>query len=73
VPSAALMRATLDAIYDAIDAGETLYLHCWGGVGRTGTVVGGRGPPPGSFTLDSLPRRLWYDETSYHGDGQWVA
>jgi protein-tyrosine phosphatase len=40
VPSRASMRATLDAIYDAIRAGETLYLHCWGGVGRTGTVVG---------------------------------
>jgi hypothetical protein len=40
VPSPELMRGTLDAIYAAIDAGETLYLHCWGGVGRTGTVVG---------------------------------
>jgi hypothetical protein len=40
VPSSTLMRAALDAIYDAIGAGETLYLHCWGGVGRTGTVVG---------------------------------
>jgi hypothetical protein len=40
VPSSTLMRATLDAIYAAIDAGERLYLHCWGGVGRTGTVVG---------------------------------
>ena len=40
VPSPELMRATLDAIYGAIGAGETLYLHCWGGVGRTGTVVG---------------------------------
>jgi hypothetical protein len=40
VPSPELMRATLDAIYTAIAAGETLYLHCWGGVGRTGTVVG---------------------------------
>ncbi len=40
VPSPELMRATLDAIYAAIDAGETMYVHCWGGVGRTGTVVG---------------------------------
>ena len=40
VPSAALMRATLDTIYEAIAAKETLDLHCWGGVGRTGTVVG---------------------------------
>jgi len=40
VPSPDLMRATLDAIYRSLGAGETLYLHCWGGVGRTGTVVG---------------------------------
>jgi len=40
VPSSALMRTTLDAIYGAIAAEEPLYLHCWGGVGRTGTVVG---------------------------------
>ena len=24
----------------ALDDGRTVYLHCWGGVGRTGTVVG---------------------------------
>ena len=40
VPSAPLMRTTLDAIYGAVDAREAIYLHCWGGVGRTGTVVG---------------------------------
>jgi len=40
VPSASSMRATLDAIYGAIASEEPLYLHCWGGVGRTGTVVG---------------------------------
>ena len=40
VPSAAVMRTTLDAIYAAIDVGDPAYLHCWGGVGRTGTVVG---------------------------------
>ena len=40
VPPPALMRAALDALYQAIGAGATLYLHCWGGVGRTGTVVG---------------------------------
>jgi protein-tyrosine phosphatase len=40
VPSPAGMRATLDAIYEAIGAGDPLYVHCWGGIGRTGTVVG---------------------------------
>lgn len=40
IPSASLMRSTLDAIYDAIAAGEPVYVHCWGGIGRTGTVVG---------------------------------
>ena len=40
VPSAILMRTTLDVVYSVLGAGETLYLHCWGGVGRTGTVVG---------------------------------
>ena len=33
------MAATLDAIDDAIENGKTVYVHCWGGVGRTGTVV----------------------------------
>lgn len=31
---------TLDAIDAAIESGTRLYVHCWGGIGRTGTVVG---------------------------------
>lgn len=34
------MREVLDTIDTALAAGEGVYLHCWGGVGRTGTVVG---------------------------------
>ena len=34
------MIAILDAIDAALDEGKTVYVHCWGGVGRTGTVVG---------------------------------
>ena len=34
------MADILDAFDDALDDGRTVYLHCWGGVGRTGTVVG---------------------------------
>ena len=34
------MAEILDAIDAALGDARTLYLHCWGGVGRTGTVVG---------------------------------
>ncbi len=30
----------LDAIDAALADGKNIYVHCWGGVGRTGTVVG---------------------------------
>ena len=40
VPSPEQMARTLDAIDAALGAGKTVYVHCWGGVGRTGTVVG---------------------------------
>ena len=30
----------LDKIDDDLAAGHNIYVHCWGGVGRTGTVVG---------------------------------
>lgn len=34
------MTTILDAIDAALDGGKTVYVHCWGGVGRTGTVIG---------------------------------
>ena len=34
------MVAILDAIDAALAAGHCIYVHCWGGVGRTGTVIG---------------------------------
>lgn len=34
------MVRILDAIDSALSEGKTVYLHCWGGVGRTGTAVG---------------------------------
>jgi protein-tyrosine phosphatase len=40
VPSTDRMREILDAIDDALSRGRTVYLHCFGGIGRTGTTVG---------------------------------
>jgi hypothetical protein len=34
------MRGILDAIDAALEQDEVVYLHCYGGLGRTGTVVG---------------------------------
>ena len=40
VPTGEQMRATLDDIDAALAEGRTVYVHCYGGIGRTGTVVG---------------------------------
>ncbi len=40
VPTSKHMTAILDTIDSAIDSGKTVYVHCWGGIGRTGTTVG---------------------------------
>ncbi|GAB4497730.1 MAG: hypothetical protein OHK003_07350 [Anaerolineales bacterium] len=40
IPSAQTMTLILDIIDMEIQNGSPVYVHCWGGVGRTGTVVG---------------------------------
>lgn len=40
VPSRRIMRTILDDIDGALIRGFPAYIHCWGGLGRTGTVVG---------------------------------
>ena len=40
VPPRGMMTAILDAIDSALTRGRNVYLHCWGGIGRTGTTVG---------------------------------
>jgi hypothetical protein len=40
LPSREGMLATLNAIDSALAAGRKVYVHCWGGIGRTGTTVG---------------------------------
>lgn len=39
-PTPAFMRGILDALDEALEQGETVYVHCFGGIGRTGTVIG---------------------------------
>ena len=34
------MASILDAIRAEIEARRPVYFHCWGGIGRTGTVAG---------------------------------
>jgi predicted protein tyrosine phosphatase len=40
LPTPEGMKAALDAIEEALSDGRRVYLHCWGGIGRTGTTVG---------------------------------
>lgn len=40
VPTPEALRATLDYLDAELISGQRVYLHCWGGIGRTGTVVG---------------------------------
>ena len=39
-PAVDEMRVILDTIDDALGRDKNVYVHCWGGIGRTGTVVG---------------------------------
>ena len=39
-PTSGYVMRILDDIDAAIAAGDRVYVHCWGGVGRTGTVIG---------------------------------
>ena len=40
VPAPWQMHAILETIRLALDDGQIAYVHCWRGVGRTGTVIG---------------------------------
>lgn len=56
-----LTSSVLDAIDAHMEAGRPVYLHCHGGIGRTGTVVGcwlARHGEPGAAALTRLAE-LW--------------
>lgn len=64
LPSVKTMKAILDNLDASLEAGRKIYLHCWGGVGRTGTVVGChlvRRGLTGQQALDQLSQ--WWEES----------
>lgn len=58
VPTAAHMRVILQAIDEEISHGGIVYVHCWGGKGRTATVVGCHLLDHGRETPGSVLERL---------------
>ena len=40
LPTPKLMETILDKIDESLSAGRKVYVHCWGGIGRTGTTIG---------------------------------
>lgn len=55
------MTAILNVLDTALGEGHVVYVHCWGGVGRTGTVVGCYFVRRGSTGRDALAKvsALW--------------
>jgi hypothetical protein len=67
LPTDEQMTAILDAIDAALASGRKVYLHCWGGVGRTGTAVGCylvRHGRTGTQALEQLAE--WWQEVPKH-------
>ena len=67
--SPAHMTAILDAIDHALQRGDIIYIHCYAGVGRTGTTVGcylARHGNPGESALTALSDLWRHCATSAH-------
>jgi hypothetical protein len=70
LPTPGQMNAILEAIDENLQASRNIYLHCWGGIGRTGTTVGChlvRQGRTGERALDQLS--IWWrgvPKSRYH-------
>ena len=63
-PTADEMESILETIDELLAAGKTVYVHCYGGIGRTGTVVGcylARHGMAGAEVLEQIAR--WREGT----------
>jgi len=40
LPTPGQMKTILNQIDESLEASQRVYVHCWGGIGRTGTTVG---------------------------------
>jgi hypothetical protein len=71
------MAELLDRIDRAIAAGRTVYVHCWGGLGRTGTVVGcwlaRHGIATGTGALQKIRELRWEDAANHIESPQTAA
>ena len=71
VPTKAEMKSILNLIDQKIAEGKKVYIHCYAGIGRTGTVVGcwlSRHGHPGKEALAELKQRWQKNDLR-----QWVS
>ncbi len=68
LPTPREMKEILDTIDAALRTNHKIYLHCWGGVGRTGTAVGcylARHGLSGDQALDQVAA-WWHNVPKHH-------
>lgn len=70
VPAIEEVRQILDEIDRVIETGRPVFVHCWGGKGRTGTIVGcylaRHGMAIGEAVLELIHRLRANDPELYH-------
>jgi hypothetical protein len=70
VPAPEEVRQILDEIDRVIEDGRPVFVHCWGGKGRTGTIVGcylaRHGIAKGEAVLELIHRLRTNDPELYH-------